>query len=124
MTDRRAARLRGSFQKAILVIASRLLFGGIGLLTSFYCLLAFVPFTYTHFLQFPHFSWLVFFVRFHPPLYLVSLALVAATLIADLDRPRSRNRALAFLLPSSALGVVLLIDPLLASLPNDGGSLL
>src|SRR5258705_11154916 len=31
-----------------------------------YYLLASIPFSYYHFLQFPHFAWMPVFIRFHP----------------------------------------------------------
>jgi hypothetical protein len=42
-----------------------------------FSLLASIPFAYYHFLQFPHFSWMPVFIRFHP---LVLGAAVAALL--------------------------------------------
>ena len=115
--------LTGFLRRAGLLVFSRLLFAAVCLLTSLYCLMAFVPFTYIHFLQFEHFGWLAFFVRFHPLLFLGSLALVAATLIEVLGRLRAQRRALLFMLASLVLGVYLVIDPLLGRLQNDSGSL-
>ena len=43
-------------------------------------LLASIPFAYYHFLQFPHFSWMPAFIRFHP----IVLAAAVASLVATL----------------------------------------
>ena len=40
-------------------------------------LLASIPFAYYHFLQFPHFSWMPAFIRFHP----IVLAAAVASLV-------------------------------------------
>jgi hypothetical protein len=50
------------------------------LLVATYYLLASIPFSYYHFLQFPHFWWLPPFIRFHPIVLIASVAAYIATL--------------------------------------------
>ena len=60
--------------RAALVVVARLA-SAVGLVAvATYYLLASIPFSYYHFLQFPHFSWQPLFIRLHP---LVLLAAVA-----------------------------------------------
>jgi glucan phosphoethanolaminetransferase (alkaline phosphatase superfamily) len=75
----------------------RLAFASFLLLTSAYCLLVFVPFTYVGFVHNPLLNWIPLFVGFHGLLYGVLLGLVAITLHSDLRRKETRRASIAFL---------------------------
>jgi len=89
------------------------------LLTSIYCLLAWIPFTYQQVVKGGLLQALNLFARWHPQAYWVVLAVTVATLMPDLRRPGLRWIAAAFLVTHVAVGVWLLCDPLLASLCNE-----
>lgn len=108
----------------VILIPARALFGLFVVLTSFYCLLTFIPFTYIHFLQFKHFTWLTLFVEYHSLLYWISVVLVTITLRGDLRAGRTRLPARSFVALAGICGVAMLIRPLLANLQNDFSSLL
>lgn len=82
---------------ALLFWCFRLAFGAFLLLTSVYCLLVWVPFSYFGFIHNPLLSWLPQFVRLHGLIYGVLLAAVALTLIPDLRRRETRRAAWSFL---------------------------
>src|ERR1700745_3666222 len=64
-------------------ISARLLFAALALLTSIYCLLAYIPDTYFAFIQAPFQPWLVALIRFHPYWYFIAFVLLSVSLIGD-----------------------------------------
>jgi len=62
-------------------IGARVVFGAFALLTSIYCLLAYIPDLYFAFIQAPFQTWLVMFIAWHPYLYCVALAALAVALL-------------------------------------------
>ena len=75
--------------RAVLIILARLA-AALGLMAvATYYLLASIPFSYYHFLQFPHFSWQPLFIRLHP---LVLLAAVAGLLATNRRGPGGAAR--------------------------------
>ena len=105
--------------RALFVIA-RFCFCAFILVTSAYCLLAYIPFTYQWVISFNLVSWLPGFVKFHPYLYWLVLGMVAATLAPELRRENTRRLTAGFLLLNAAAGVALTLRPLLSELQNDG----
>jgi Sulfatase len=79
-------------------LASRLLLGAFLLLTSAYCLLAYIPFTYFGFIHDPLMPWITTFVRIHAYLYWAVLSVLAADLIPEFRRPNTRTSAVAFVI--------------------------
>ena len=94
------------------------------LLTSAYCLLAYIPFTYQQLHVGQLLPWLVTFARIHAYLYCLAVALTAFTLIADVKEKRTRLAALVFLALLFVAGVGLLIHPALVAVPPDFRSIL
>lgn len=86
---------------------TRLGFAGFLLLTSVYCLLVWVPFTYVGFVHNPLLNWIPLFVGFHGLLYGVLLGVVAITLRSDLRRKQTRRAAIAFSLVNGIVFVYL-----------------
>jgi len=54
---------------------AKFLFSAFAILTSLYCLLAFLPYTYFFVVKEPPYTWLALFVRYHPALSCIALAL-------------------------------------------------
>jgi len=63
--------------KAGCLALSKLFFGVYFFLTSFYCLLAFLPYTYTAVVKAPPYAWMPWFVKHHGSLYWLALFAVA-----------------------------------------------
>jgi phosphoglycerol transferase MdoB-like AlkP superfamily enzyme len=81
------------------------------LLTSVYCLLAFLPYTYFALIKAPAYAWMPWFARHQALLYWIILAGVA---VASWHKP-GRNRMLAVL---GAGGTFLLFHPFLPNIEN------
>lgn len=101
----------------------RLEYAAFLLITSLYCLLTFIPFTYQQVHVGELLPWLTAFLHLHPYLYWVALVLVLPTLLTDLKAQRSETATGLFLLVAVAAGGLLLLHPLLANLGNDRMSL-
>jgi hypothetical protein len=80
----------------------RLAFAGFLFLTSVYCLLVWVPFSYFGFIRNPLLGWLPVFVRMHGLIYGALLAALAITLIPSLRRNETRRPAAGFLLVNAS----------------------
>jgi arylsulfatase A-like enzyme len=99
--------------EALFFLLARLAFGLLCLLTSIYCLLLYIPFSYYGFIHDPILWWLPGFVRLHPYFYATSLVAVGVTLVPDLRQAKTRRPAAAFLVLNAALAsYFLLFSPL------------
>ncbi len=107
--------------RGLAFLASRSLVAVFTLLTTFYCLLAYIPFTYHQIHLGGLLSWVTVFVNFHP--YLYWLALAAAALSLPWDNKPVRAISVLFVVVQAAAGVVLTLHPLLAGLENNIQSL-
>jgi membrane-anchored protein YejM (alkaline phosphatase superfamily) len=105
--------------RRISFICARLCFGLFTLLTSFYCLLVYIPFTRQSVIEWSLIKWLPVFVKFHTLLYWAALSLLSATLLPGLRRAETKRITVAFLSTHALLGVFLLFRPLLSDLPTD-----
>lgn len=103
-------------------MGARLLFALFFLLTSSYCLLAYIPFTYQWVIKCTLVKWLPVFVQLHSLFYWAAIALAALTLAPDLRRARTRGLSIGFILLHATAGVILLFHPLLSNLSNDDRS--
>lgn len=101
---------------------TRFALGGTLLGSSFYCLLAFLPFTYIHIVQGAVSPWPAAFARFHPILFALTFAPVAVTMLGFLDRPRMRRSAIGFVSVGLGMTVLLLMRPVLVDLENGTAS--
>ena len=102
-----------------LLVFSRVLIVLFFLLTSIYCLLAWIPFTYQQVVKGGLLPALTVFVKWHPQIYWAMLALAAATLLPDVHRRKTRWMAATFLAVHCAGGFWLQVHPLLAGLHNE-----
>jgi hypothetical protein len=108
-------------QRAFFIFA-RLCFALFVLLTSLYLLMNYIPLTRNSIIKLALVGWLQVFVKYHPLLYWIALALASATLRTDLRRPETRRLAIGFILFHLGFGILLLFRPLLSELPEDGRS--
>lgn len=97
----------------------RLAFAGFLFLTSLYCLLVWVPFSYFGFIRNPLLSWLPTFVHLHGLLYGVLLLPLAFTLTPTLRRNETRRAAIGFLLLNSGAALYLWRAQALAAIQPD-----
>lgn len=98
-----------------LATLSKAVWGIYLVLTSIYCLLAFLPYTYVALIKEPPYPWIPWFAGHHAVLYLLALAGIAAT-----EWPSKKE--LSFLLLFSLLitaGVCLLVRPFMATLQDN-----
>ncbi len=85
------------------------------ILTSIYCLLAFLPYTYVALIKEPPYPWMPWFASHHAMLYLLALAGIAVT-----QWPKERNLGFAVLLSGlSVAGACLLVRPFMATLQDN-----
>ena len=98
-----------------MVSASRLAFGTYFVLTSLYCLLAFVPYTYFFLVKAPPSEALIAFTRYHSLLYWIALALG----VVGYWEYRKYFVTLAALLSLGAAGIVLTANNYLPHIQNN-----
>src|SRR5215470_14025861 len=104
------------------LVAARLCVAAFIILTAFYCLLAYIPFTYHQIHLGGLLSWVTFFARYHPYFY------AAAFILAVLTLPPLRHEnpgllTITFAVVFGLVGIVLFIHPLLVRLENNVASL-
>ena len=96
----------------ILFLCARLVFMAFLLVSSLYCLLYYVPFTYFNLIQLAPFPALNLFVKHHTIFYwLVHLAF-APTVTAELGNPKTRRLVIEFLAFHVLVGISFLFRPL------------
>ncbi|HYK50987.1 MAG TPA: sulfatase-like hydrolase/transferase, partial [Terriglobales bacterium] len=88
---------------------ARAIFGTFALLTSIYCLLAYIPDLYFAFIQAPFQPWLVMFIAWHPYIYWAALAALAVGLWQAYSGV-TRRLAIEFLGAHALLGIYFLVD--------------
>lgn len=104
-----------SAARALLERLSRLAIVVVSLATSLYAVLAHVPFTAVHFLEFRHFDLLTRFVELHPLLVALAWLPYVATAVPEIRAPERRARTLARLAATAGLSLALaLATPLSA----------
>jgi len=92
----------------------KVFFGAYFALTSLYCLLAFLPYTYYSLIKSPAYAWMPWFARHHDLLFWVAVFAAAAF------RPLKKSAAyLACFGVLGCLGIVLAVRPFLAVLESN-----
>jgi len=109
-------------RSAVGFLLLRLIFATFCFITSLYCLVAFIPFTYQQVIEFQVVSWTGVFARYHPWLYWVAFGCAAWTLRDDY-RPGTRGLVAAVIAAGAAAGIALVASPVLVHLGNDPSSL-
>jgi len=107
--------------KVALQTLLRLLAGIYFVLTSLYCLLAFLPYTYCAFIKAPPYAWMPWFTHHSAILYWIAAAVGMIGANPDCWRQRSRIMQPSFLVPLSffiAGGIYLTARPFLPQLQN------
>ena len=107
-------------------LLARIAFAALSLLTAFYCLLAYLPFTYHEVHRGGLLAWLDVFVRFHGWFYCLASAILAPVLVehARCRRGPLLATALSLSVYLAASGAALVIHPVLSGLEHDSSSLL
>jgi len=100
-------------------LGTRLAFALLCFVTSLYCLLLYIPFSYYGFIRDPILWWLPAFVRLDAYLYGVTLSAVAVTLIPDLRKSETRVPVAAFLLVNALLSLYFILFSSLRHLGPD-----
>jgi hypothetical protein len=110
------------FKEKILSFGCRFVFLLFFVLTSVYCLLAYIPFAYFQFLKFNHVAALTAFVKFHPLIYwaVVGLAFFGLRQEWHAGKTRRLTQILFGLLGLIGSGIV--IHPVLANIQNNFAS--
>jgi hypothetical protein len=98
-------------------ILARLMVAAFVLITSLYCLLAYVPFTYHQIILGGLLPSVTAFAKYHPYIYWIAFLAAAATL-PGLRGKRPEVPSVIFLLVYASAGVWLIFHPLLAHLEN------
>ncbi|MBI4850193.1 MAG: sulfatase-like hydrolase/transferase [Acidobacteria bacterium] len=109
----------------IISIVIRLIFAILIILTSFYCLLAYPPFTYQQVIKLELVTWLAIFVKIHPYIYLTVSVLLNINLLSTIDFSKrfSKYFSLIFVIGNSLFSIALIFNPLLSRLENSFTSL-
>jgi hypothetical protein len=93
----------------------KIFWGGFLLLTALYCLLAFLPYTYSSLIKGPPYAWIPWFVRHDPALYWLALG-AGVGAYWPLHKPISKLWLFGL---QAAVGVYLTAWPVLPSLHSD-----
>jgi phosphoglycerol transferase MdoB-like AlkP superfamily enzyme len=96
----------------------KLVWGVYLVLTSLYCLLAFLPYTYFAFVKAPAYEWMPWFVQHHALLYWIGL-LAAAIAIWPMKRSRGYFGIVGVL---AAAGTYLAVRPFMSTLQNNSAA--
>jgi len=95
------------------------IWGAYLVLTSVYCLLAFLPYTYVALIKSPAYAWMPWFAHHQASLYwLALLALAISVWLADWSRAKRKTGALVFVALALA-GIYLEVRPFLPGLQNN-----
>lgn len=105
-------------------IAARLIYALLGLITSVYCMLAYLPDMYVSFIQAPLNPWVPVFIRLHSYIYGVLSLLLGITILAERRTGRERRMVLEFLVVQAALAVFFLWKRPFSNLGNNSLSFL
>ncbi|HYL16429.1 MAG TPA: sulfatase-like hydrolase/transferase [Terriglobales bacterium] len=86
-------------------VLTRLVFTSLLLLTSIYCLLAYLPDMYYAFIQAPFQPWLRWLIRFHPYVHAALLSLLGISLVLEKRRGEPGRVAWMFLVAQGAFAI-------------------
>lgn len=103
-------------------VAIRLAFAAVVIITCFYCLLAYIPFTYYAIIQNPFLGWLRLFVSFYKYIYFVTLLPLIVVLLRSAHGARTIRLTREFAAVHIFVGIVLLFRPPLDRWPRDIGT--
>ncbi len=110
------------FTQKVLSFGSRLIFLSFFILTSVYCLLAYIPFAYFQFLKFNHVAALTVFVKFHPLIYWAVVALAFFGVRQEWRGEKTRRLTQILFGFLGVIGLALVIHPVLAAIQNNFAS--
>jgi hypothetical protein len=105
-------------------IAARLIYAVLGLITSVYCMLAYLPDIYVSFIQAPLNPWLPVFIRLHSYIYCVVSLSLGIALITEHRTGRERRMVVEFIVAQAAVVTFFLWKRPFSSLGNNSLSFL
>ena len=105
-------------------IAARLIFALLGLITSIYCMLAYLPTIYVSFIQAPSYQWLAVLMRLHPYIFATVLLFLSLAIFAERRAGREGRMVLEFVGVQAAAAVFFLWKRPFSNLGNNSLSLL
>ncbi len=106
----------------LMPVAARLCYAALLLMTSIYCLLAYLPDTYYAFIQAPFQRWLPWFIRLHPYLYSVLVLVLCLSLLKERREKQSRRLAIEFVCFNAGATLYLLISRPFSHIGNNSQS--
>ena len=105
-------------------IGARLIYALLGLITSVYCMLAYLPDIYVSFIQAPLNPWLPVFIRLHSYIYFVVSLFLGVALLAERRTGRERRMVLEFVAVQAAMVAFFLWKRPFSTLGNNSLSFL
>jgi hypothetical protein len=105
-------------------IAARLMYALLGLITSVYCMLAYLPDMYVSFIQAPLNPWLPIFIRLHPYIYGVLVLFLGITIFAERRTGHERRMVVEFVVVQAVVGLFFLWKRPFSNLGNNSLSFL
>ncbi len=105
-------------------IAARLIFALLCLITSIYCMLAYLPDIYISFIQAPLYQWLAVLMRLHPYIFATVVLFLSLATLLERRVGRGRRMAFEFVGVQAAVAVFFLWKKPFSHLGNDSLSLL
>jgi len=100
-------------------LLSRVWFALFCLLTSIYCLLAYIPDTYFAFIQAPFQFWIIEFIHLHAYLFCGALAALSFALWKQYGKSSARRITLEFLVFHTAVAIFLLVEHPISHVANN-----
>src|SRR5919108_6666409 len=100
-------------------VFTRVAFTALLLLTSIYCLLAYLPDFYYAFIQASFQPWLRWLIRFHPYVYTVTLALLGFSFVLEKRTGEDERLARIFLLAQGGFAVYFFLARPFSSIGNN-----
>ena len=96
----------------------------LAVLTSLYCLLAYIPDTYFAFIQAPFQPWVVALIHFHPYLYLCAFLLLSLSMLSEYTTGGARRMVLEFVAFHAALAIFFFVKQPFSHVGNNSLSFL
>jgi arylsulfatase A-like enzyme len=109
-------------RSAALDFAATLSFSGVALLSSMYCLLAYIPSTYFPLIHTPFLSWMPVFAKTQPYLFLITFFVAAASILRRYGRSPQKRLALEIIALGGSTSAYLFYSRLLARIGNNSAS--
>lgn len=107
---------------AALYLVASISFAGVLLLSSMYCLLAYIPSIYFSFIHAPFMGWMPLFARTQPYLFALTFCFVAIPRLTSLRHSRQKRLAIEVFSFGAGVGIYLFYSRPLQFIQNDAAS--